>query len=63
MAIELRLLSAATEREIDAAFATLAELRIGALIVASDPFFNGARCLSSAGRRSLRGAKNAAACC
>jgi len=43
MGIELRFVSAATEREIDAAFATLAEMRIGALVVASDPFFNGRR--------------------
>src|SRR5262249_34387675 len=43
MGIELRIVSAATEREIDAAFATLAEMRIGALVVASDPFFNGRR--------------------
>src|SRR5262249_51858044 len=43
MGIELRFVSAGTEREIDAAFATLAELRIGALVVASDPFFNGRR--------------------
>jgi len=43
MGIELRFVSAATEREIDAAFATLAERRIGALVVASDPFFNGRR--------------------
>jgi len=43
MGIELRFVSAATERDIDAAFATLAEMRIGALVVASDPFFNGRR--------------------
>jgi putative ABC transport system substrate-binding protein len=43
MGIELRFASAATERGIDAAFATLAEMRIGALMVASDPFFNGRR--------------------
>jgi ABC-type uncharacterized transport system substrate-binding protein len=43
MGIDLRFVSAATEREIDTAFATLAEMRIGALVVASDPFFNGRR--------------------
>jgi putative ABC transport system substrate-binding protein len=43
MGIELRFVGAATERDIDAAFATLAEMRIGALVVASDPFFNGRR--------------------
>jgi len=43
LGIELRFVSAATGYEIDAAFATLAEMRIGALVVASDPFFNGRR--------------------
>jgi putative ABC transport system substrate-binding protein len=43
MGIELRFVTAASEREIDTAFATLAETRIGALMVASDPFFNGRR--------------------
>jgi putative tryptophan/tyrosine transport system substrate-binding protein len=41
--IELRFVTASTEREIDTAFATLAEMRVGALMVASDPFFNGRR--------------------
>jgi putative tryptophan/tyrosine transport system substrate-binding protein len=36
---ELSILNASSEREIDAAFATLAEHRAGALLVASDPFF------------------------
>jgi putative ABC transport system substrate-binding protein len=43
MGISLRVVSAANEREIDAAFATLAELRASALVVASDPYFNGRR--------------------
>ena len=43
MGVDLHLLSAATEREIDLAFATVGELRIGALVVASDPFFNSHR--------------------
>jgi putative ABC transport system substrate-binding protein len=43
MGIELRFVTATTEREIDTAFTTLAEMRIGVLMVASDPFFNGRR--------------------
>ena len=43
MGIELRFVTASTPGEIDAAFARLAEMRIGALVVASDPFFNGRR--------------------
>jgi putative tryptophan/tyrosine transport system substrate-binding protein len=43
MGIELRFVTATTEREIDTAFTMLAEMRIGVLMVASDPFFNGRR--------------------
>jgi putative tryptophan/tyrosine transport system substrate-binding protein len=43
MGIELRFVTAASEREIDAAFATLTEMRVGALMVASDPIFNSRR--------------------
>ena len=43
MGIELRFVTAASEREIDAAFATLTEMHVGALMVASDPFFNSRR--------------------
>jgi putative ABC transport system substrate-binding protein len=43
MGLDLRLMSASTEHQIDGAFASLAELRIGALVVASDPFFNSRR--------------------
>ena len=43
MAIEVRFVTATNDREINAAFAALAEMRIGALMVASDPFFNGRR--------------------
>ena len=39
LGLELSILNASSEREIDAAFATLAEHRAGALLVASDPFF------------------------
>jgi putative ABC transport system substrate-binding protein len=41
--LQLRLLSAANEREIDAAFATFAQLRPGTLLVDSDLFFNARR--------------------
>ena len=40
MGLDLRFVTATTEREIDSAFASLAQPRIGALVVASDPFFN-----------------------
>jgi putative ABC transport system substrate-binding protein len=36
--VQLTILKAATESEIDAAFATLAQLRAGALLVSPDPF-------------------------
>jgi len=37
--VQLRILKASTESEIDAAFATLVQLQTGALIVGTDPFF------------------------
>jgi putative tryptophan/tyrosine transport system substrate-binding protein len=37
---QMHVLRARTERDIDAAFATLVQLRADALLVASDPFFN-----------------------
>ena len=43
LGLQLQVLSARTEQEIDAAFATLAQLRAGALLVDSDPFFNARR--------------------
>jgi len=43
MGLDLRFVTATSEREIETAFANLAELRIGALVVASDPFFNSRR--------------------
>jgi putative tryptophan/tyrosine transport system substrate-binding protein len=40
---QVSILSANTDREIDAAFATLTASRAGALLVGSDPFFNNER--------------------
>jgi putative ABC transport system substrate-binding protein len=37
---QLHVLRVRTEQDLDAAFATLVPLRVGALLVASDPFFN-----------------------
>jgi putative ABC transport system substrate-binding protein len=42
-AVELPLLKASTESEIDAAFISLGELHVGALLVGADPFFNNRR--------------------
>jgi putative ABC transport system substrate-binding protein len=39
LGMELHVLNAGTDVEIDAAFATLAKLRAGALLVGADPFF------------------------
>jgi putative tryptophan/tyrosine transport system substrate-binding protein len=41
--VQLPILKAATESEIDGAFAPLAELHAGALLVGNDPFFNSRR--------------------
>jgi putative ABC transport system substrate-binding protein len=41
--VQLTILKAASENEIDTAFATLAQLRAGALIVSPDPFFTSRR--------------------
>jgi putative tryptophan/tyrosine transport system substrate-binding protein len=40
---DINILQANTERDIDTAFATLAKLRAGALLVGADPFFYGRR--------------------
>ena len=41
--VQLHILKAGTESEIDAAFASLAQLHAGALVVGADPFFNSRR--------------------
>ena len=41
--VKLLILRAASESEIDAAFASLAQLRVSALVVGADPFFNSQR--------------------
>ena len=41
--VQLPVLKAGTESEIDAAFATLVQLHAGALVVGPDPFFNSRR--------------------
>jgi len=40
LGLTLHVLHASTEREIEMAFATLLQLRAGALVIGSDPFFN-----------------------
>jgi ABC-type uncharacterized transport system substrate-binding protein len=40
LGLQIHVLHASTEREIEAAFATLLELRPGGLMVGTDPFFN-----------------------
>jgi putative ABC transport system substrate-binding protein len=40
LGLELHVLNASTEREIDEAFATLVRRRASALVIAGDPFFN-----------------------
>ena len=41
--MQLHILKAGTESEIDAAFATLVQLQAGALLVGGDPFFDSRR--------------------
>ena len=41
--VQLQILKASTESEIDAAFASLVQLHAGALVVGGDPFFNSRR--------------------
>ena len=43
MGLQIVLVEASSESEIDAAFATILQKRAGALLVGADPFFNGRR--------------------
>jgi ABC-type uncharacterized transport system substrate-binding protein len=43
LGLQIEILRASTERDLDTAFARLPELRVGALQVCADPFFNGQR--------------------
>ena len=43
LGLELHLVHASNEQQLDAAFATIAQIRAGALLVGSDPFFNSQR--------------------
>jgi putative ABC transport system substrate-binding protein len=43
LGLQTQVLHASTELDLDAAFATLAQLRVGALQVCADPFFNSQR--------------------
>ena len=43
LGLQIHVVNAATEREFGASFATFVQQRVGALIVASDPFFNARR--------------------
>jgi ABC-type uncharacterized transport system substrate-binding protein len=40
LGLELRVLQASTERELETVFASLAQLQAGAMVIASDPFLN-----------------------
>ena len=40
LGLQLHVLHASTERDIDTVFATLLQLRAGALVIGTDPFFN-----------------------
>ena len=39
LGLRIEIVNASSERELDAAFATLAERRVGAVVVSSDPFY------------------------
>jgi putative tryptophan/tyrosine transport system substrate-binding protein len=55
--LKLVVMNASTEREIDAAFATFAQQQVGAVVIASDPFFQSRReqIVSLAARHGMPG--------
>jgi hypothetical protein len=55
LGVEMYVMNAATEAELDAAFTTLVQQEARALVVAADPFFNGQRetLVALAARRAL----------
>ena len=56
LGLQLQVAPARNEAEIDASFVTLLKLHAGALLVGSDPFFNGqTRPIRCAGRTPRRG--------
>jgi ABC-type uncharacterized transport system substrate-binding protein len=40
LGVQMHVLHASTEHDLDTTFASLAELRVGALVIGSDPFYN-----------------------
>src|SRR5262249_22657218 len=52
LGLELHILNASTDRDFDAVFSSLIQLRAGGLVVAADPLFSGrnAACASARGR-------------
>ena len=48
LGLQLHIVQASTDREIDAAFAKLAQLRPGGLVIATDTFFNSRNTLTAA---------------
>jgi putative ABC transport system substrate-binding protein len=43
LSVEVRFVTAGTETDLEPAFASLAKLHVGALLISADPFFNGRR--------------------
>ena len=54
---QIQIIGAASEQELEPAFASMAQMKVGALLVASDPFFNAKReqIVSLAARHAIPG--------